>query len=108
MSGPRNSGGEILALAKTDTGVTSAFWEPLSKTWDLSDNSVGDVLAAAPAPASLLLEEEVDTSNMKSKYMSYINNLKNESNASYYKIPKKFDWDDILNFFKSIFIRKDK
>ena len=40
--------------------------------------------------------------------MSYINNLKNESNASYYKIPKKFDWDDILNFFKSIFIRKDK
>ena len=109
MSGPRNnSGGEILALANTDTGVTSVFWEPLSKTWVLSDNSVGDILAAAPAPASLLLEEEVDTSNMNSKYMSYINNLKNESNASYYKIPKKFDWDDILNFFKSIFIRKDK
>ena len=86
MSGPRNSGGEILALAKTDTGVTSVFWEPLSKTWVLSDNSVGDVLAAAPAPATLLLEEEVDTSNMNSKYMSYINNLKNESNASYYKI----------------------
>ena len=108
MSGPRNSGGEILALAKTDKGVTSVFWEPLNKTWVLSDNSVGDVLAAAPAPASLLLEEEVDTSNMNSKYMSYINNLKNESNASYYKIPKKFDWDDILNFFKSIFIGKDK
>ena len=39
MSGPRNSGGEILALAKTETGVTSVFWEPLSKTWVLSDNS---------------------------------------------------------------------
>ncbi len=108
MSGPRNSGGEILALAKTDTGVTSVFWEPLSKTWVLSDNSVGDVLAAAPAPASLLLEEEVDTSNLNSEYISYINNLKNESNVSYHKIPKKFDWDDILNFFKSIFIRKNK
>ena len=108
MSGPRNSGGEILALAKTETGVTSFFWELLSKTCVLSDNSAGDVLATAPAPASLLLEEEVDTSNMHSKYMSYINNLKNESNASYYRIPKKFDWDDILNFFKSIFIRKDK
>ena len=67
MSGHRNNGGEILALAKTDTGVTSVFWEPLSKTLVLSDNSVGDVLAAAPAPASLLLEEEVDTSNMHSK-----------------------------------------
>ena len=108
MSRPRNSGGEILALAKTDSGVTSVFWEPLSKTWVLSDNSVGGVLAAAPAPASLLLDEEVDTSNMNSKYMSYINNLKNESNASYYEIPKKFDWDGVLNFLKSIFIRKNK
>ena len=61
MSGPRNSGGEIFALAKTDTSVTSIFWEPLSITWVLSDNSVGDVLAAAPTPASLLLEEEVNT-----------------------------------------------
>ena len=108
MSRPRNSGGEILALAKTDTGVTSVFWEPLSKTWVLYDNYVRDVLAAAPAPASLLLEEEIDTSNMNSKYISYINSLKNESNASYYVIPKKFDWDGVLNFLKSIFIRKTK
>ena len=108
MSGPRNSGGEILALAKAETGVTSVFWEPLIKTWVLSVNSVGDVLAAAPAPASLLLEEEIDTSNMNSKYISYINSLKNESNASYYVIPKKFDWDGVLNFLKSIFIRKTK
>ena len=108
MSGPRNSGGEIFALAKTDTSVTSIFWEPLSITWVLSDNSVGDVLAAAPTPASLLLEEEVNTSNMNSKYMRYINDLKSKSNASYYKISKKFNWDDILNFFKSIFIRKNK
>ena len=108
MSELRNNGGEILALTKTDIGVTSFFWEPLSKTWVLPDNSVGDVLAAAPAPASLLLEEEVDTSNLNSEYISYINDLKNESNVSYHKIPKKFDWDDILNVFKSIFIRKNK
>ena len=50
VSEPRNSGGEVLALAKTDTGVTSVFWEPLGKTWVASDNSIGDVLAAAPAP----------------------------------------------------------
>ena len=55
----RNSGGTILAVAKTDTGVASVFWEPLDKVWVASDNSVGDVLAAAPAPASLLMEEEV-------------------------------------------------
>ena len=108
MSGPRNSGGEILALAKTETGVTSFFWELLSKTCILSDNSAGDVLATAPAPASLLLEEEVDTSNVNSEYISYINDLKNEANASYHKIPKKFDWDDILSVFKSIFTRKNK
>ena len=108
MSGPRNSGGEILALAKTETGVTSVFWEPLSKTWVLSDNSVGDVLAAAPAPASLLLEEEVDTSNVSSEYMSYINDLKNESNVSYHKIPKKLGWGYILSTLKSIFTRKNK
>ena len=64
VSKPRNSGGTVLALAKTDTGVASVFWEPLDKVWVASDNSVGDVLAAAPAPASLLMEEEVDTSNM--------------------------------------------
>ena len=63
VSEPRNSGGSILALAKTDTGVASVIWDPLAKIWKPSENSVGDVLAAAPAPASLLMDEEVDTSN---------------------------------------------
>ena len=63
VSEPRNSGGSVLALAKTDTGVASVFWDPADKTWNLSDNSVGDVLAAAPVPASLLIGLEVDTSN---------------------------------------------
>ena len=60
---PRNSGGSVLALAKTDTGVASVVWDPLDKAWVASDNSVGDVLAAAPVPASLLIGLEVDTSN---------------------------------------------
>ena len=60
---PRNSGGTIVCIAKTDTGVASVFWDPADKTWNLSDNSVGDVLAAAPVPASLLIGLEVDTSN---------------------------------------------
>ena len=60
---PRNSGGTIVCIAKTETGVASVFWDPADKTWNLSDNSVGDVLAAAPVPASLLIGEEVDTSN---------------------------------------------
>ena len=63
VSEPRNSGGSVLALAKTDTGVASVFWDPADKTWNLSDNSVGDVLAAAPVPADILIGEEVDTSN---------------------------------------------
>ena len=37
-----------------------------------------------------------------------LKNLKNEANASYHKIPKKFDWDDILSVFKSMFTRKNK
>ena len=63
VSAPRNSGGTVLALAKTDTGVASVVWDPLDKAWVASDNSVGDVLAAAPVPASLLIGLEVDTSN---------------------------------------------
>ena len=63
VSKPRNSGGTVLALAKTDTGVVSVFWDPKDKVWLPSENSVGDVLAAAPCPAKLLMEEEVDTSN---------------------------------------------
>ena len=92
MSGPKNSGSTILALAKTDTGVTAVMWEPLDKAWVLSDNSVGDVLAAAPAPASILMDKHVDKSNTNSEYLSYINDLKNESNVSYHKIPKKLGW----------------
>ena len=60
---PRNSGGTIICIAKTETGVVSVFWDPADKTWNLSDNSVGDVLAAAPVPADILIGEEVDTSN---------------------------------------------
>ena len=63
VSKPRNSGGSVLALAKTDTGVASVLWDAADKAWVASENSVGDVLAAAPAPASLLMDEEVDTSN---------------------------------------------
>ena len=63
VSEPRNSGGSVLALAKTDTGVASVAWDPLDKAWVASDNSVGDVLAAAPVPAELLIGLEVDTSN---------------------------------------------
>ena len=45
MSGPKNSGSTILALAKTDAVVTTVKWGPLDKAWVLSDNSFRDVLA---------------------------------------------------------------
>ena len=45
---------------------------------------------------------------MNSEYLSYINNLKNKSNVSYHKIPKKLGWGDILSTLKSIFTRKNK
>ena len=63
VSKPRNSGGTVLAIAKTKTGVASVFWNPADKIWVASENSVGYVLAAAPCSAKLLMEEEVDLSN---------------------------------------------
>ena len=60
---PRFSGGTVLSIAKTDIGVASVAWDPLDKVWVASDNSVGDVLAAAPVPADILIGLEVDTSN---------------------------------------------
>ena len=66
LTSARDSGGLVVAVAKTTDGGSAAVrWDPEDKSWVFAKGlAVGAVLTAAPAAASLLMAEEVDTSNV--------------------------------------------
>ena len=61
-----SSGGLLCAVAKTvDGGAVSVSWDFDTKSWVFAKGlPVGTVFAASPAPASLLMANDVPSSNM--------------------------------------------
>ena len=62
---PRISGGLVFAVAKMDDRVKSVRWDFETKSWVFAKGlPVGTVLAAAPAPPSLLIAKGIPSVNI--------------------------------------------
>ena len=59
---PRNLGGVVVALAKTEDGGSEVVsWVPTSKSWEPANFSASEVLEAREASARVLIDEGISS-----------------------------------------------